>query len=339
MYFNRILPIFIIAIHFIACNSTIEFSLNAPDKIKIDENLELSINSDQANVNVNYFIDDVAIENHKAINLQNYTLGKHIIKAVVKNGDKTISKQKTVVFLNSQKPTIYTYKVLQSYPHDRTSFTQGLEFHNNFLYEGTGQRGQSVLRKIELETGNVLQEQALAKKYFGEGITIFDNKIYQLTWQHKIGFIYNIDTFKVEKTFAYENSLEGWGLTHDTQNLIKTDGTEKIWFLNPKNGKEQHHIEAYTNKRRVDNLNEIEYIDGKIYANVWTKNAIAIINPKNGAVEGIVNMKDLAKQLDNKTVIESSDKVLNGIAYNPLTKKLYVTGKNWDKIFEIEIVK
>jgi len=341
MQINRILTALIFIIGFSSCKNNTEFELNAPKKIQIDQKLDLSITTDSQSTKIHYFLDGKEIGNTKNISLDitDAKLGKHTIKVTVGEADNVISKETSITFLNNLKPIVYNYKVLNSYPHDRNSFTQGLEFYNNSLYEGTGQRGESVLREVNLQTGEAIQEQHLAAKYFGEGITIFNNKIYQLTWQGRLGFIYDLNTFKTINTFSFKQSKEGWGLTHNDSSLIKSDGTEKIWFLTPETGVEESYIEVYTNNRRVDNLNELEYIDGKIYANIWTKNAIAIINPKNGAVEGIVNMKGLSNKLDNKTVTNSSDKVLNGIAYNAVTNKIYVTGKNWDKIFEIEIVK
>ncbi len=342
MQFNRFLAILAIIFSLYACNNTTEFSINTPEKVQISNSLEVQVAGLAIqNPKIEFFLDGKSVgkENSLSLNISDYKLGKHILKVTVGEMDDIVSQEKSVLFLAALSPKIYNYKVINSYPHDRTSYTQGLEFHQNELYEGTGKRGVSVLRKVNLETGEVLKEQALAKKFFGEGITIFNNKIYQLTWQNKIGFIYDLDTFKTLTTFSYHQSKEGWGLTHNDKQLIKSDGTEKIWFLNPENGKEESHIEIYTNKKRIDNINELEYIDGKIYANIWTKNAIVIINPKNGTVEAIINMKGLVNQLDNKTIADSNDKVLNGIAYNAATNKLYVTGKNWDKIFEIEIIK
>lgn len=341
MQINRILIALTLIVGLSSCKNNNEFELKAPKKIQINQKLDLSVTTDSKNDKIVYFLDGKEIGTTKniSLNITDYKLGKHTLKVTIGEANNLTSKESTITFLNSQKPIIYNYKVLNSFPHDRSSFTQGLEFHNNNLFEGTGQRGASVLRKVNLQTGEVIQEQSLAAKYFGEGITVFNNKIYQLTWQGELGFIYDLNTFKTINTFSFKESKEGWGLTHNNTSLIKSDGTEKIWFLNPETGAEESYIEAYTNSRRVDNLNELEYINGKIYANIWTKNAIAIINPNNGAVEGIVNMKGLFNKLDNKTIESSGDKVLNGIAYNSLTNKLYVTGKNWDKIFEIEIVK
>lgn len=342
MPFNRIILLLSIILCFSACKTEADFTLESPTKIQINQSLNISIStSNPENSKITYFLDGKEIGNgtKATFDIKNYRLGKHILKATIGEHDDVISKEKTVIFLAENKPKVYSYKVINTYPHDRTSFTQGLEFHNNELYEGTGQRGESLLKKVDLKTGEVLMEQPLANKYFGEGITIFNNQIYQLTWQSNLGFIYDVNTFKTLKTFNYNQSKEGWGLTHNDTHLIKSDGTEKIWFLNPENGQEESYIEVYTNKRHVKELNELEFVNGKIYANIWMKNAITIIDPKNGAVEAIINLNGLTDLLDNKTIAQSQDKVLNGIAYNANTNKLYVTGKNWDKLFEIEIIK
>ena len=342
MSFNQIILSLSTILCFSACKTKADFNLETPTKIQINQPLNVSIStSTDKESKITYFLDGKKIGSgpKAAIDIKNYRLGKHLLKASIGENDDVINKEKEVIFLADIKPKVYGYKIINTYPHDREAFTQGLEFHNNELYESTGQRGKSVLRKVDLETGKVLKEQALANKYFGEGITIFNNKVYQLTWQAGIGFIHDVDTFKTLKTFNYNKSKEGWGLTHNNTHLMKSDGTEKIWFLNPENGQEESYIEVYTNKRRVEELNELEYVNGEIYANIWMKNAITIIDPKNGTVKAVINLNGLTDHLDNKTIAQSQDKVLNGIAYNPNTNKLYVTGKNWDKLFEIEIVK
>ncbi|ANW95460.1 glutamine cyclotransferase [Wenyingzhuangia fucanilytica] len=342
MFFNRIILLLSITLCVSSCKTEADFTLETPTKIQINQPLNVSISTPiDEDTKITYFLDGKEIGSglKTSIDIKNYRLGKHVLKANIGEHDDIITKEKTVIFLADTKPKVYGYKIINTYPHDRDAFTQGLEFYNNELYEGTGQREKSVLRKVDLETGKVLKEQALANKYFGEGITIFNNKVYQLTWESNIGFIYDVNTFKTLKTFNYNNSKQGWGLTHNETHLIKSDGTEKIWFLNPENGQEESYIEVYTNKRYVDKLNELEYVNGEIYANIWMKNAITIINPKNGTVKAIINLNGLTDHLDNKTISQSQDKVLNGIAYNPNTNKLYVTGKNWDKLFEIEIIK
>ncbi len=237
--------------------------------------------------------------------------------------------------MSDSSPNIYNYEVINEYPHDKEAFTQGLEYYDGFLYESTGQYGKSSLRKVELATGKVLKKVDLAKEYFGEGMTIYNGKIYMLTWRSKKGFIYNLETLKREGEFNYNKSKEGWGLAHNENKLIKTDGTERIWFLNTKTLAEESYIEAYTDKRKVDNLNEVEYIHGKIYANKWQKNSIVIINATSGAIEGIVNLKGLQTKAGQK----GDNNVLNGIAYDAENDRLFVTGKDWGKLFEIKLIK
>jgi glutaminyl-peptide cyclotransferase len=342
MSLNRIIILFSIMQCIYACKTQVDFDLNAPTKTQIDNPLTVSVSKlTIEDREIRYFLDGQKIGSgeNMSLDIKNYRLGKHVLKVSIGKDDDVTSKEKVVVFLADKAPQVYSYKVINTYPHDRNAFTQGLEFYNNELFEGTGQNGASVLKKIDLKTGKTLQEKPLANKYFGEGITIFNNKIYQLTWQSNVGFIHDVNTFETEDTFNYNKSEEGWGLSHNETHLIKSDGTEKIWFLNPNNGQEEFYIEAYTNKRYVKDLNELEYVEGEIYANIWMKNAITIINPKNGTVKAIINLNGLTDLLDNKTIAQSQDKVLNGIAYNSETKKLYVTGKHWDKLFEIEIVK
>ena len=240
----------------------------------------------------------------------------------------------TVYFLNHTPPVVYTYEVVNEYPHDSEAFTQGFVYHNGYFYESTGQNGKSTLRKTEITTGKVLKKIDLDKQYFGEGMTIKDGKIYQLTWRKKVGFIYDLESFKLEKTFDYGQSKEGWGLTHNNDFLVKTDGTERMWFLNAETFEEVSYIETYTNKRKAEKLNELEFVGGKIYANIWQQNSILIVDPSTGAIEGIVSLKGLQSKAGQK----GEDNVLNGIAYDAENDRLYVTGKNWNKVFEIKLI-
>ena len=214
-----------------------------------------------------------------------------------------------------------------------------MEYYNGFLYETTGRRGQSTLRKVELKTGKVLKTVALDKKYFGEGMTILNDKIIWLTWQNKKGYVYNLDTFKQESEFTYNKSKEGWGLTHNETSLIKSDGTNKIWFLDPETKAEKSFIQVYNHKQSIPYLNELEFVNGKIYANYWKKPLIAIINPTSGVVEGIANMTDLKKEMEKTQKLTDDDDVLNGIAFDKENNRLFVTGKHWGKLFEIELIK
>jgi len=226
----------------------------------------------------------------------------------------------------------YDYKVINSYPHDRNAFTQGLEFYKGYLYEGTGLNGQSSLRKVNLKDGKIIKKQMLADKYFGEGITIYKDNIYQLTWKSGIGFIYNLD-FKLINKFTY--NYQGWGLTHNKDHLIVSDGTNTIRFLDPQTLEVVRKIKVTKNNKKVININELEYIKGKIYANIWQKNYIVIINPENGRITAIV---DLEKIINPKNY-DYNLNVLNGIAYDSENDRLFVTGKLWPKIFEIKIIK
>jgi glutaminyl-peptide cyclotransferase len=332
---------FLLPLVFIGCGEDIEFKFNTPQKININKNLTLSVKETNGKKldSIHFHLDGKRIkaENNASISIAKKVLGLHTLTASIFYDGISKKLNNRIYFLAEQKPCIYTYKLINSYPHDSKAFTQGLEYHNGFLYEGTGQRGESSIRKTALKTGKVLQIKELDKKYFGEGITIMDSKLFQLTWQSKIGFIYDLETFEKTGSFNYEKSKEGWGFTNDGKELIKSDGTERIWFLNPKTQKEKRYIEAYTNTRKAESLNEIEYINGKIYANIWQKNTIIIINATNGTIEGVVNLNSLRDKVSKPNPNKSY--VLNGIAYDTLGKRLFVTGKNWDKIFEIELVK
>ena len=273
------------------------------------------------------------------INTADFGVGKHAVTALAFYPNKSKKITGAIEVLAKDVPAVYSYKIINTYPHDKKAYTQGLEFKNGFLYETTGRKGESTLRKVAIETGEVLQKIDLDKKYFGEGMTIFNNKIYWLTWQSRKGFIYDLETFKQLGEFDYNNSNQGWGLTHNKNELIKSDGTNKIWFLNTDNQQEKRNIQVYTNKYAVDNLNEIELINGKIYANKWQQNSILIINPKTGAVEGVANLNGLRDIVAKNQALDASDDVLNGIAYDSVNNRLFVTGKHWGKLFEIELIK
>jgi glutaminyl-peptide cyclotransferase len=226
---------------------------------------------------------------------------------------------------------VATYKIVKTYPHDRQAFTQGLQYVNGVLYEGTGQNGQSGIRKVNLETGEVLQRQPLDAKYFGEGITVWGDTLLQLTWQSEIGFVYDLKTFKQVKTFTYPG--QGWGLTHDGARLIMSDGSSALRFLDPKTLKETGRLTVRDGASPVEQLNELEVVKGEVFANVWQTHRIARISPKTGLVTGWV---DLAGILDPREAVGTD--VLNGIAYDAAGDRLFVTGKWWPKLFEIKIV-
>ncbi|MGE5943611.1 MAG: glutaminyl-peptide cyclotransferase [Flavobacteriales bacterium] len=288
----------------------------------------------------NHAIDSVGYTlNGKSIkentDLKNTKLGNHNLEATVYYNNELQKVVSKITILNNEPPKIYSYKILNEYPHDITSYTQGLEFYNDTLYESTGQRGESKLRKVDYKTGKILKNINLADQYFGEGLSALNDKIYQLTWQGGIGFVYNATTLEKLNDFKYGKSKEGWGLCNDGKMLYKSDGTENIWLLNPNTLAEEDYLQVYTNKGKIVELNELEWINGEIYANRYQKDGVAIINPENGAVIGVIDFSPLKKLVTQHDGLD----VLNGIAYNPKTKTIFVTGKRWDKLFEVEIVK
>ncbi len=230
-------------------------------------------------------------------------------------------------------PMIYGYEIVNTYPHDPQAFCQGLAIVDGQLYEGTGQYGQSTLRKVELQTGKVLQQVSLDQRFFGEGIAVWDQRIYQLTWQSALGIIYDRESFKELGRFRIRG--EGWGLTHDGKRLILSNGTPTLQFLDPKTFQVVRRIGVRDRQEWVRNLNELEYANGVILANVWTTNRIAWISPDTGQVTAWIDLEGLAPA----EVRANPDAVLNGIAYDPQSKRLFVTGKNWPSLFEIRVVK
>lgn len=226
-------------------------------------------------------------------------------------------------------PAFYGYRVVNAYPHDSLAYTQGLIYRDGFLFESTGLRGRSSLRKVRLETGAVVQQHLMSSEYFGEGLTDWGGRLVQLTWQSNIGFIYDLSSFKVERTFRY--SGEGWGLTRDQNRLIMSDGSSTLRFLNPITFQETGRLVVRDQGTPVEDLNELEFIRGEIYANVWHTDRIARIAPSSGRVTGWIDLRGLLPKLYQL----EPEAVLNGIAYDPTRDRLFVTGKLWPRLFEI----
>lgn len=293
-----------------------------------------------------YFIDEKKVGSKTDFSVLEHTwsnqkLGYINLKAVVYANGKTEDITTQIEMVSGIKPKLLTYKIVNTYPHDVKAYTQGLEFYRDTLYEstgngagnGTGLRGVSSLRKTDYKTGKVYKQVDLENAMFGEGMTVLNNKVYQLTYTEQTAFVYDADTFKRLHTFKYPRKMEGWGLTSNGKNLYQSDGSEKIWILDPETFKEIDFINIYIGTDKVKNVNELEWVNGKIYSNVYLRDAVAKIDPETGAVEAILDLKDLKSKVTQHPDLD----VLNGVAYNPKTKTFFVTGKNWDKMFEISI--
>jgi glutamine cyclotransferase len=225
----------------------------------------------------------------------------------------------------------YTFAIVAAYPHDTAAFTQGLAYRDGFLYEGTGREGQSSLRKVHLETGEIVQQVNLAPDLFGEGITLLNDKVIQLTWKSGIGFVYDLNSFRLLRRFSY--SGEGWGLATNGRELFLSDGTPEIRVLDGETLQEKRRLKVHDGMTPVDQLNELEFVQGQIFANIWHSNRVARISPQSGEVVGWIDLTGLL----NPTYRLDPEAVLNGIAYDTVRKRLFVTGKLWPRVFEITL--
>ena len=295
--------------------------------------LTLSVKGLVNNADIEYLLNGNKI--NSKIDLSNSKLGTNKLEAIITINDEKTTISKEIDIYSSTSPKIYSYEIINEYDHDISSYTQGLEFNGNYLYESTGLNGFSSLKKIDLFKNKVIETRFLDKQYFGEGLTIINNKILQLTWKSKVGFIYDLDTFEMQGSFDYGKSSEGWGLANDGQNIYKSDGSDKIWILDSENFNEIDYIEVVTNNKKIKNINELEVVDNLIYANTYQFNndVCVIINKDTGEVIGIINFKGLRDKVKQHPELD----VLNGIAYNKKRKTFFVTGKKWNKIFEIKI--
>jgi len=302
--------------------------------------LQLKVPADKSTDSVVYFVNDKLFDKsigNEPVYFDSSTLsfGNQLLKAKHYEKGEVEESNVTVTIVPKKAPDQYSFSVVNSFPHDEGAYTQGLEYHDGILYESTGEYGHSSLRKVELETGKVLKSVSLPQKQFGEGLTIVDNHIIQLTWREGIGLVYDKNSFEKIKEFSYQASKEGWGLCYDGEKLIKSDGTNRLYFLDKNTYAETgNFIDVYNNNGPVDQLNELEYIDGKIFANVYLTDKIIIIDPANGQVVGELNMIGLLPQKDQKRDTD----VLNGIAYDKQNQRIFVTGKKWNTLFEIKML-
>lgn len=290
--------------------------------------------------NIRLFYKDQLIKTSNQLNftVENVSLdilGTNSFRAVATKTDSVNNtRTKTITVLSDTIPDKYTYRTINTYPHNTTHYTQGLEYFKGKLYEGTGEKGKSALFKINLASGNILNSYPLDDEYFGEGITILDDKIYQLTYHAQKGFVYRLSDFALVDSFSY-TMKQGWGLTNDGKSLIMGDGTHRLYWLDPQDFSVQKTVQVVNDKGLVNNLNELEYINGTIYANVYTTNIIIQIEPETGRVLSEINLEGILNMYSNP-----DDKIdyLNGIAWNAQNERLLITGKWWPRIFEIELV-
>ena len=310
----------------ITLGDSLSLIINQVDVSKSYSDIEVSINNSPIPVSGNFPVNFI-------IRTADLNLGKSKIKVIATSEEKVHSKFITITVLSDTPPELFGYEVLNVFPHDDKSYTQGLAYHNSYLFEGTGQLGLSKLIKMTIEDGKAQQSHRLDKNVFGEGICIHDDKLYQLSWRNQIGFVYDLESFEDIARFNYQG--EGWGLTSDSTYLYRSDGSNTIFVHDPNNFSPVSSFEVYSDEGQITNLNELEYINGKIYANIWQTHEIAIINPVNGKLEGLINLKGLLSKKDRNVQTD----VLNGIAFDSKNDRIFVTGKNWPKLFEIRIVK
>lgn len=298
--------------------------------------LELKITEDKRQIDsLVYFVNNKRIQTPKdSIFTNSFRSGSNTISVKSYNNDGSTNHVSTYVMVISDIiPEQHKVKMINKYPHDVTAYTQGLIYTNDFLYEGTGQFRESMLKKINLEKNELIQSYNLPKEVFGEGIVEHDNKIYQITWQSKRAFVYDLKTFNLIHEFQYDT--EGWGITNYFENLIMSDGTQYLYILDPESFAVMDQLQVTDNIGPINNLNELEWINGKIWANVYLTNTIVIIDPETGFVEQKLDLTNLVPD----TYANAHDNVLNGIAHDKETNKIYVTGKRWPVLYEIEVTK
>jgi glutamine cyclotransferase len=260
------------------------------------------------------------------------TTGRKSLKVTAyKDGRSQNTITRFMIIYSDIVPKKYGYKVIHTYPHDREAFTQGLIYDKGILFEGTGQKTGSTLREVELATGAVIRQHNLDASLFGEGIALYNDRIYQVTWENKVGFMYDKSTFKVINKIYY--STQGWGLTAMDDKIVMSDGTNILYFFEPEMFTVVSRVEVYDNEKKLDSLNELEYIDGEIWANIWMSDQIARIDPSSGKVLAYIDLKGILPESERNPDTD----VLNGIAWDKEGKRIFVTGKKWPKLYEIRL--
>jgi len=312
----------------------------AGDKVAVQVHYPQNLKPDS----VVYLVDSVRFGSKKdstalLLNTEGLPLGPRLIIAKIYQAGKSQEATSNIVLLAPKAPDEYTYKVDKVFPHDTSSYTEGLEYNAGYLYESAGNYNSSSLRKVDLSTGKVVQMTKLAPKYFGEGIALVGNKIIQLTYREKVGFVYDKNSLKLVNTFTDSVGVEGWGMCFDGNKLYTDDKTNRIWFLDKDDYRARGYIDVYDDKGPINGINELEYIDGKLYSNVYTTDTILVINPKSGEVLQRVDMKNLWPLADRPKDFDYANNVLNGIAWDEKGKRLFVTGKKWPHLYQVEFVK
>ncbi len=303
-------------------------------KIELTQ-IEDSLQPDSVHLYYNSKLIETAIGSQLqfTMNTKNSKVGKNSLRiAIYYPGENLEFENRNITLLSDINPELLTCNIVERYHHDRNAFTQGLLIHDGIMYEGTGQYGKSSLRKLDLKTGELISSLNLPEKYFGEGIAVFDDKIIQLTYLSRLGFVYDLEGFNKLHTVQYPT--QGWGLTSDGEQLLMSDGSERIYFLDPEFFAEKKRIEIYDHEGPVKMLNELEYIDGKVYANVYQSDYFIIFDPTSGKVLKKIDCSHLVPE----EYQNDRERVLNGIAWDESSGKLYLTGKNWPYLYEIELV-
>lgn len=309
-----------------------------------DVTVKVSYPADIKPDSIVYLIDSTRIASKKdssalILKTDTLSLGPRVITAKVFTAGKSQEATTNIVLVAAKAPEQYTYQVIRKFPHDTSAYTEGLQYYNGYLYEATGNYGHSAMKKVDLETGKTVLETKLDKKYFGEGFAIVGDKIVQMTYREKTGFVYDLNTLKLLNIFNYNVGVEGWGMCSDGKKLYADDSTNRIWFLDKNNYRSIGFIDVYDDKGPVNEVNELEYIDGKLYSNIYTKDTILVINPKTGAVEQHVDMSNLWPMKDRPANYDNDQNVLNGIAWDEKGRRLFVTGKKWPYVYQVKFVK
>ncbi len=327
--------------------TSVGFSFNSPEmgaNVNAGEiiNVQVQVPKETSVDSIRYQLDGKDLNSVKgaasfSLPTDRLKLGYRMLTAIISHSDNKDTISTNIVLKTNQKPKLLAYRVVNVLPHDTSAYTEGLSYIDGKFLESTGEKGASKLKWVDVKSGKTIQETKLEPQYFGEGSLKIGDKIIMLTWQENIGFIFDAKTLKQLGTFPYQSSREGWGLTFDGKQILRSDGTNRIWYMDPVKFNETGYLEVYDHNGAVSNINELEYINGKIYANVYLTNRIIIIDPTSGRVEAEMDLSALVPKNYFKSKEDEEQNVLNGIAWDEKDKRLFVGGKKWPKLYEIKI--